>query len=111
MFTQAAQHLSQGLAEAYRRIERLATQRLKNRMAAALLELSETPLAHEEEGKVVLKATHDELAAAVGSVRETVTKVIGELAREGYIRSGYGKIQLLDLKGLKELAESRGQGR
>ena len=106
-----AQHLSQGLAEAYRRIERLATQRLKNRMAAALLELSETPLAHEEEGKVVLKATHDELAAAVGSVRETVTKVIGELAREGYIRSGYGKIQLLDLKGLKELAESRGQGR
>lgn len=80
-------------------------------MAAALLELSETPLAHEEEGKVVLKATHDELAAAVGSVRETVTKVIGELAREGYIRSGYGKIQLLDLKGLKELAESRGQGR
>lgn len=106
-----AAHLAQALAEGYRRIERLATQRLKNRMAAALLELMDTPLAKEEEGKTVLRATHDELAAAVGSVRETVTKVIGELAREGYIRSGYGKITLLDLKGLRELSQSRGEGR
>ena len=60
---------------------------------------------------MVLRATHDELAAAVGSVRETVTKVIGELTREGYIRSGYGKIVLKDLKGLRELAQSRGDGR
>ncbi|MCX7849671.1 helix-turn-helix domain-containing protein [Thermus sp.] len=103
--------LSQALSESYRRIERLATQRLKNRMAAALLELAETPLAREEEGQLVLRATHDELAAAVGSVRETVTKVIGELSREGYIRSGYGKIVLRDLKGLKELAQARGDGR
>lgn len=103
--------LAQALSESYRRIERLATQRLKNRMAAALLELAETPLAREEEGQLVLRATHDELAAAVGSVRETVTKVIGELSREGYIRSGYGKIVLKDLRGLKELAQSRGDGR
>ncbi|MGC8968330.1 MAG: helix-turn-helix domain-containing protein [Thermus sp.] len=105
------QHLSQALSESYRRIERLATQRLKNRMAAALLELAETPLAQEEGGGIVLHATHDELAAAVGSVRETVTKVIGELSREGYIRSGYGKIFLKDVRGLKELAQARGDGR
>ncbi|WP_038040187.1 helix-turn-helix domain-containing protein [Thermus tengchongensis] len=103
--------LAQALSESYRRIERLATQRLKNRMAAAILELAETPLAHEEQEGLVLRATHDELAAAVGSVRETVTKVIGELTREGYIRSGYGKIILKDIKGLKELARSRGDGR
>ncbi|ETN88274.1 Crp/Fnr family transcriptional regulator [Thermus scotoductus] len=103
--------LAQALSESYRRIERLATQRLKNRMAAAILELAETPLAHEEPEGLVLRATHDELAAAVGSVRETVTKVIGELTREGYIRSGYGKIILKDIRGLKELAQSRGDGR
>ena len=103
--------LAQALSESYRRIERLATQRLKNRMAAAILELAETPLAHEEPEGLVLRATHDELAAAVGSVRETVTKVIGELTREGYIRSGYGKIILKDIKGLKKLAQSRGDGR
>jgi CRP-like cAMP-binding protein len=106
-----AQHLAEALARAYRRIESLATQRLKNRMAAAILELAATPLAREEEGVIVLHATHDELAAAVGSVRETVTKVIGELAREGYIRSGYGKIVLKDPEGLKTLAQSKGDGR
>lgn len=103
--------LAQALSESYRRIERLATQRLKNRMAAAILELAETPLAHQEPEGLVLRATHDELAAAVGSVRETVTKVIGELTREGYIRSGYGKIILKDIQGLRELARSRGDGR
>ncbi|MFN3178996.1 MAG: helix-turn-helix domain-containing protein [Thermus sp.] len=103
--------LAQALSESYRRIERLATQRLKNRMAAAILELAETPLAHQEPEGLVLRATHDELAAAVGSVRETVTKVIGELTREGYIRSGYGKIVLKDIQGLRELARSRGDGR
>ncbi|WP_105317371.1 helix-turn-helix domain-containing protein [Thermus tenuipuniceus] len=108
---QVLQSLAQALSESYRRIERLATQRLKNRMAASLLELAETPLAQEEPEGLVLRATHDELAAAVGSVRETVTKVIGELTREGYIRSGYGKIVLKDIKGLKELARSRGDGR
>jgi CRP-like cAMP-binding protein len=106
-----AQHLAEALARAYRRIESLATQRLKNRMAAAILDLAATPLAREEEGVIVLHATHDELAAAVGSVRETVTKVIGELAREGYIRSGYGKIVLKDPEGLKTLAKSKGDGR
>ncbi|MFN4073064.1 MAG: cyclic nucleotide-binding domain-containing protein, partial [Thermus sp.] len=80
---QVLQGLAQALSESYRRIERLATQRLKNRMAASLLELAQTPLAHEEPEGLVLRATHDELAAAVGSVRETVTKVIGELTREG----------------------------
>ncbi len=103
-----ATHLAQALRETYRRIERLSGQRLKNRMAAALLELMDTPLAREEEGRITLRATHDELAAAVGSVRETVTKVIGELTREGYIRSGYGKIQILDLKGLEALARAKG---
>lgn len=100
-------HLAQALSATYRRMVQLATQRLKNRMAAALLELAETPLAQEEEGKVVLRATHDELAWAVGSVRETVTKVIGELVREGYIRSGYGRIILLDPHGLRALAQAR----
>lgn len=100
-------HLAQALSATYRRMVQLATQRLKNRMAAALLELAETPLAQEEEGKVVLRVTHDELAWAVGSVRETVTKVIGELVREGYIRSGYGRIVLLDPHGLRALAQAR----
>jgi CRP-like cAMP-binding protein len=41
----------------------------------------------------------------VGSVRETVTKVIGELTREGYIRSGYGKLVLENPSGLERLSK------
>ncbi|MCV5960277.1 helix-turn-helix domain-containing protein, partial [Escherichia coli] len=45
------------------------------------------------------------IASAVGSVRETVTKVIGELSREGYIKSGYGKLVLENIRGLEDLAQ------
>lgn len=41
---------------------------------------------------------------AVGSVRETVTKVVGELTREGLIAAGYGKIALLDVAKLGAVA-------
>lgn len=101
-------HLVTALKRGYRQVERLVTQRLKNRVAAVLLELLDTALAdRDEEGRPMVRLTHDDLAAAVGSVRETVTKVVGELAREGYIQSGYGKITLLDLEGLRRLAEER----
>ena len=52
----------------------------------------------------MIYATHDELAAAVGSVRETVTKVVGELSREGIISAGYGKITLKDQQALANIA-------
>jgi CRP-like cAMP-binding protein len=70
-----------------------------------LLELATTALASQKpDGMMMVFATHDELAAAVGSVRETVTKVVGELSREGVIDSGYGKITLRDPKALRAIA-------
>ncbi len=108
LLNELTQRLVLALHQSYRRIERLVNQRLKNRIAAALLEFMETAVADRDpEGRPLIRLTHDDLAAAVGSVRETVTKVVGELAREGYIKSGYGKITLLDLKGLKDLASRR----
>jgi CRP/FNR family transcriptional regulator, cyclic AMP receptor protein len=98
-------HLATALNRSYVQISRLALKRLRSRMAAALLELSDTAVgAASAEGQLQVYATHDELAAAVGSVRETVTKVIGELAKEGMIDSGYGKITLRDLEGLRGVA-------
>jgi CRP/FNR family transcriptional regulator, cyclic AMP receptor protein len=98
-------HLAAALNRSYVQISRLALKRLRSRMAAALLELSDTAVgATSPEGQLQVYATHDELAAAVGSVRETVTKVIGELSKEGMIDSGYGKITLRDLDGLRGVA-------
>ncbi len=97
--------LAEALNRSYVTISRLAGKRLRARIAASILELSETALGSlRPDGQKQIQATHDELAAAVGSVRETVTKVIGELAREGVIDSGYGKIILRDETGLMKIA-------
>lgn len=102
---QLVQGLVVALSQTYQTIQRISGQRLKNRIAATLIDLSHTPVAFtEKNGQVGVKATHDEIASAVGSVRETVTKVIGELTREGYIRSGYGKLVLENPSGLQTLA-------
>ena len=97
--------LAKALGRNYLSISSLVSQRLRSRIAGALIELSETALGViSVTGERQVLATHDDLAAAVGSVRETVTKVIGELSREGTIDSGYGKITLLNLNGLRGIA-------
>jgi CRP-like cAMP-binding protein len=97
--------LVDALGHTYQTIQRIVSQRLKNRIAAAILDFAQTPVAAKDDaGHWLIRTTHDGIAAAVGSVRETVTKVIGELTREGYIQSGYGKLVVLNLEGLKTLA-------
>jgi CRP-like cAMP-binding protein len=44
--------------------------------------------------------THEQLAALVGTSRETATKVLGELADRGLIRLARGKITIVDLAGI-----------
>lgn len=98
-------HLVHTLERAYESIYRLVGKRLRSRIAGELLELKDTALATQlDTGEAMIYATHDELAAAVGSVRETVTKVVGELSREGVISAGYGKITLKDEAALKNIA-------
>lgn len=98
-------HLGEAMQSMYRSLSRLAGKRLKARIAAELLELRDSDLAtRTEDGRSQVHITHDDLAAAVGSVRETVTKVVGELSRMGAITAGYGKIALDDVPMLIEVA-------
>lgn len=98
-------HLVEVVEGLYRALNRLAGKRLRSRIAAELLELGTSDLASvDDQGVRVVHITHDELAAAVGSVRETVTKVVGELARMGAIDAGYGKIRLIGMDTLRETA-------
>lgn len=106
---QEHRHLSERLALALdsmgRSLHRLAGKPLRARVAAEILELSDSDLAGRgADGAAVVRITHDDLATAVGSVRETVTKVIGELVRLGGIRAGYGKITVRDARILREVA-------
>ena len=104
-FAQLSAHLAEAIERLYRSLYRLSGKRLKSRIAAELLELRDSALASQNAaGQAVVHITHDDLAAAVGSVRETVTKVVGELARSGAISSGYGKIALSDVGELESVA-------
>lgn len=99
-------HLVEAVEKLYRSMFRLSGKRLKSRIAAELLDLQDSALATANgNGEAVIRLTHDDLAAAVGSVRETVTKLVGELAKDKAIHSGYGKITLSDVALLKAIAD------
>ena len=100
------EHLVEVIEHLYRSLYRLSGKRLKARIAAELLDLKDSALASvDDSGRATVHITHDDLAAAVGSVRETVTKVVGELARLGAIDAGYGKITLVDTNLLRQTAD------
>lgn len=101
----AMARLAAALDGLYRALHRRATRRLASRVAAELLELRDSALSCDEDGVRTILMTHDALAASVGSVRETVTKVVGELARSGAIDAGYGRIRLRDEALLRRAAD------
>lgn len=86
-------------------LQRMAQRTLIARVAAELLALRDSALAVEEHGRTEVRMTHDALAISVGSVRETITKVIGELARSGAVVAGYRKIALVDERRLADIAD------
>ncbi len=105
---EVAAHLAAAMDGLYRAQHRLATLRLRARVAAELLALRDSALADLGEAGPVVRITHDELASSVGSVRETVTKVVGELARLGAVDAGYGRIRLRDEARLRAVADGDG---
>ena len=51
-----------------------------------------------------LKVTHQELASDLGSSREVISRLLEDFSRQGWIRSGRGEIELLDLEALNSRA-------
>ena len=102
-------HISLGVTKIFglrrRRIER----RLKNllfhsnreRLTHFILELAEQYGNRTPEGiRLRIQLSHQDLANVIGSTRETVTVVLGEMQQEGLIRIGRRKITITDLEKL-----------
>ena len=68
------------------------------RIARHLLSLPSLP-----DGSI--RSTHEEIGAAVGTSRVTVSRVLGEFARRGWLSTGYRALRLLDREGLALFAE------
>lgn len=74
-------------------VEEVAFRRLDERLASHLL-------AHGPQ----VTARHQDIAAELGSVREIVSRILGDFEERGLVSLGRGRIEVMDRKGLERLA-------
>ncbi len=86
--------LSERLSSVMEIVDEVAFQRMDTRIAAFLLERSQTgnPIA----------ITHQEIAAELGSSREVISRILIDFASQGLVRSGRGSIEILDSDALRD---------
>ncbi|WP_027882292.1 cyclic nucleotide-binding domain-containing protein [Meiothermus rufus] len=80
---------------------------LRSRICRYLLYLAATAAKGQDERGVYVTASHEEIADATASTRESVSKLLSDLRHEGLLDTGYRKIYLVDRKALELEAESR----
>ncbi len=89
------------------RIERLLFRSAPAKVAALLLDLAEQFGRQEADGVLLdLPITHQELANLTGSVRETVSDVLGTFRAHRWIRTEGRQLRLTDLDALRRTAAS-----
>ncbi|MGH9336323.1 MAG: Crp/Fnr family transcriptional regulator, partial [Vicinamibacteria bacterium] len=78
--------LSSRLRKANQQIGNLALHDVYGRVARVLLEMASASGSRGEDGRVAFRRpTHQEIANMIGATRETVSRMISDLNRQGYI--------------------------
>ena len=81
-----------------RRLRNLLFHSNRERLVHLLLELVEQYGRQVEDGyDLSIKLSHQEMANIIGSTRETVTVVLGELQKEGLIQIARRRVKILEL--------------
>lgn len=87
--------MSRRLRRADEKIGNLVLLDVYGRVARVLLEISQNEGVVTDEGIVIEnRPTHQEIASMIGTSRETVSRVLSDLAKDGYIRIHGKKIVL-----------------
>ncbi|MCF8061889.1 MAG: Crp/Fnr family transcriptional regulator [Deltaproteobacteria bacterium] len=86
-------------------IEDLSLKEVPGRLSAYLLYLS-----RQRQGgtDLALDVTKAQLASLLGTIPETLSRILGRMSRQGLIESDGRRIRILDLEGLESLAEGGG---
>jgi CRP/FNR family transcriptional regulator, cyclic AMP receptor protein len=87
------------LREVEIRLEDMAFKGVPARLASLLVRLS------SQHGLVIEGMTHQELAETIGTYRETATQILNDLKLRGLIEIGRKRITILDIDGLRAIAE------
>ena len=76
---------------------------VRRKVASVLLALAgrQEPPKGNGESILVDGITHEELASLTGSVREVVSRALEQLQREGVIRTGRGRVEILSSENLR----------
>jgi CRP-like cAMP-binding protein len=93
--------LGERLIEMERRLSDTVFKSVPQRVAATLNTLAGQQRRHRLGSRhAVVALTHEQLAALVGTSRETATKTLNELADRSLVRLARGKITILDPEGI-----------
>lgn len=91
---------SKRITDLFLTIDEIAFQRMDIRLAQKLAELS-------RDGTTV-RATHQQMAAELGTAREVVSRQLQEFQRRGWVAQSRGTIELLDKRSVAALGASSG---
>lgn len=90
--------------ELEQRMEALLTRAVESRVAEFLLDAAGRHGVPDPRGRLIgVKFTHQEIASYVGSTRETVTLILGELKRRGLIGTDHRRVIVRDQDELSKL--------
>ena len=93
--------LSRRLHRFTRLIDDLSLKEVPGRLASYLLYLSEQKRGSDE---LELNITKGQLASLLGTIPETLSRILGRMTRQGLIESEGPRIKILDRQGLEDLA-------
>lgn len=94
--------VGQRCLKAEARVQALLTRSVESRVAQFVLEAADRHGIPDSRGMLIgVKFTHQEMASYVGSTRETVTLILGELKRAGLIETDHRRIVVTDAQGLR----------
>ncbi len=100
--------LGSRLRSSAEQIRSLAVERVEQRIARVLLKLAETAGSDAPEGRVIeMPLTRQDVADMTGTTVETAIRVMSKFRRNNLIRTRRGKVVLVELEALQEVAEAR----
>jgi CRP/FNR family transcriptional regulator len=85
------------LAESLQVLESVTFERVDRRLAAWLLERA------AQEGSATLRVTHEQIAAELGTAREVVSRMLGEMRHQGWLEMGRKRVTIADRGALEDL--------
>lgn len=99
--------LGNRLRSSAEQIRSLAVERVEQRIARILLKLGASAGSDLPEGRVIeMPLTRQDVADMTGTTVETAIRVMSKFRRNDLIRTRRGKVVLVDLEALQEIAES-----